>query len=295
MKPLVSVIIPNYNYARYIREAIDSALAQTYPNIEVIVVDDGSKDESQKISESYGDRIITILQENSGVAAARNNGVKNSSGEYLAFLDADDVWLPRKIEKQVDLFESQQDLGLVHVGVKEIDTSGNMLQTRLDGMSGNVSHEFLLFERPVVLGGGSGMMIPHRVFDELEGFDLLLLTSADWDLFYRVSRSYKIGFVPEVLLKYRIHGSNMHGNIKRMEREMFYGFDKAFCENAADVQSIRRRSFGNLHKTLAGSYFHAGNYGDFIRHGLKSLILRPGNIGYFARFPLRLLQRKGTQ
>lgn len=287
MKPLVSVIIPNYNYANYICEAVDSALNQTYENVEVIVVDDGSHDDSRELLESYGNRITTIFQENAGVSAARNNGVRRSTGKYVAFLDADDVWLVDKCAKQVDSFEKEDDLGLVHVGVEEFDADGNVLKKRLDGMSGAVSHEFLLFERPVVLGGGSGLMVPREVFEEIGGFDLNLLTSADWDLFYRISRSYNIGFVPEVLLKYRIHGSNMHGNIKRMEREMLYGFEKAFCESSADVQSIRRRAYGNLHKALAGSYFHAGEYGDFLRHSFKSLFLNPSNIGYFAAFPLR--------
>ncbi|MFN0140822.1 MAG: glycosyltransferase family 2 protein [Pyrinomonadaceae bacterium] len=295
MKPLVSVIIPNYNYANYVCEAINSALDQTYENLEIIVVDDGSADNSAEIFKGYGDKITTIFQQNAGVSAARNNGVKHSSGEYVAFLDADDFWLPQKIEKQVNLFESEKDLGLVHVGVEEIDANGNMLRTRLDGMSGAVSREFLLFERSVVLGGGSGFALPRRIFDEVGGFDLDLQTSADWDLFFRVSRAYNIGFVPDVLLKYRIHGSNMHGNIKRMEREMLYGFEKAFADKSADIQRIKRKAYGNLHKTLAGSYFRTREYRDFVRHTFKSLYLNPGNIGYFAGFPARLLQRKSTQ
>lgn len=287
MKPLVSVIVPNYNYERYLREAIDSALAQTYPHIEIIVVDDGSQDNSREILKSYGDKIRTFVQQNAGVSAARNNGVKNCSGKYVAFLDADDVWLPQKIEKQVELFEREKDLGLVHVGVEEFDANGNTLKKRLEGMSGDVSQEFLLFERPVVLGGGSGLMLPREVFDEVGGFDLNLQTSADWDLFYRVSRNYKLGFVPEVLLRYRMHGSNMHGNIERMEREMLYGFEKAFRENLSDLQSIKRKAYGNLHKTLAGSYFHAGKYGNFLRQSVKSLCMNPSNILYFVGFPVR--------
>ncbi len=294
MKVLVSVIIPNYNYANYVCEAIDSALNQTYENIEVIVVDDGSTDGSREVLESYGDKITTIFNDNAGVSVARNNGVKSSGGKYVAFLDADDIWLPQKLAKQVKLFENERDLGLVHVGVEEFDSTEHSLNTRLEGMSGSVSHEFLLFERPVVLGGGSGLMITREIFNEVEGFDPMLLTSADWDLFYRISRRYKIGFVSEVLLKYRIHGSNMHGNIKRMEREMLYGFEKAFNEQSADVQNIKRQAYGNLHKTLAGSYFQAGQYGDFLRHAFKSLYLKPNNFGYFAKYPIRVLTKKSN-
>ncbi|HEY0656892.1 MAG TPA: glycosyltransferase family A protein, partial [Pyrinomonadaceae bacterium] len=102
--PKVSVIIPNYNYAKYIAETIDSVLAQTYPNLEVIVVDDGSKDDSLKILRSYGDKITVIEQKNQGVARARNIGTAYSNGEYIAFLDADDVWLPEKLARQMEKF-----------------------------------------------------------------------------------------------------------------------------------------------------------------------------------------------
>lgn len=288
-KPLVSVVIPNYNYARYLNGAIDCALTQSHENVEVIVVDDGSADNSRSIIEGYGDKIKAIFQSNAGVSAARNNGAKLAAGEYIAFLDADDIWFAEKLEKQVGLFELEKNLGLVHVGVEEFDDEGNTLKIRLDGMSGDVSHELLLFERSVVLGGGSGMMIPRDVFEQVGGFDLNLLTSADWDLFYRVSTKHKIGFVPEVLLKYRIHGSNMHGNINRMEDEMLYGFEKAF---KLDPKVSRRVCYGNLHLTLAGSYFHVGQYFDFFRHTVKSIYFRPSNFLYFASFPFRSFRKK---
>lgn len=291
MKPLVSVIIPNYNYAKYVREAIDSALEQTYPNVEIIVVDDGSKDDSPEILKSYGKKIKTVFQENAGVSAARNNGVRMSQGEFVAFLDADDIWFPEKIEKQIELFGKDKDLGLVHVGVENIDSEGNALDSTTAGLAGRISHEFLLFERAVVLGGGSGIMIPRKVFDELGGFDPELMTSADWDLFYRISRRYEVGFVPEILLRYRLHGSNMHGNVKRMEREMLHGFAKAFSEDAGEIQKLKKKAYGNLHQVLAGSYFHAGRYRDFISHSIKSIYLKPSNISHFAKFPLRRLKK----
>ncbi|HCA58980.1 MAG TPA: hypothetical protein DEP46_13490, partial [Blastocatellia bacterium] len=158
MKPLVSAIIPNYNYARYVGEAVESALGQTYPNIEVIVVDDGSTDNSLEVLEQYRDRIKIIAQKNSGVCVARNRGVAESEGEYIAFLDADDVWLPEKIEKQVEKFASGKDLGLVHVGVIDIDASGDELASHLNGMEGDVAAELMMFESAVILGGGSGVM-----------------------------------------------------------------------------------------------------------------------------------------
>ena len=109
---------------------------QTYPNIEIIVVDDGSKDNSKEILESYGDKIKTVFQQNQGVSAARNNGVQESKGEFVAFLDADDVWLTEKIEKQIQKFSDDAELGMVHVGVDEFEGDGKILETRLDGMEG---------------------------------------------------------------------------------------------------------------------------------------------------------------
>jgi glycosyltransferase involved in cell wall biosynthesis len=291
-QPLVSVIIPNYNYAGYLREAVDSVLAQTYPNIEVIVVDDGSKDNSKEAIESYGNRIKAIFQQNAGVSAARNNGVAASRGEYIAFLDADDVWYSRKIAEQMRAFSDDKDLGLVHVAVEDIDADGGFLREHRDGQKGMVASEFLLFRRPVVLGGGSGIVIPRRVFEEVGGFDKKLSTSADWDLFFRISCRYTVGFVPEVLLKYRLHNSNMHGNIARMEKEMLYGYEKAFPKNGGEHSPIKNECYGNLHQVLAGSYFNAGNYAQFFRHTIKSLWLTPCNFLYFAKFPARRLRRK---
>jgi len=284
-KGLVSVIIPNYNYAHFLREAIESVLLQTYPNIEIIVVDDGSTDGSRGILESYGERVQTNFQQNLGVSAARNKGVRLSCGEYVAFLDADDSWFPTKIAKQIGRFADDDELGLVHVGVREIDTEGNTVRERLDGLEGNIADDLLMLNG--VLGGGSGVVVPRRVFDEVGGFDARLSTSADWDLFYQIAIRYRVGFVPEILVKYRIHTSNMHGNVDVMEHDMMLAFEKAF---AGETNALSRESYGNLYKVLAGSYFRSGKYPAFIRSAIKSMSHKPGNLSYFIKFPLRRLR-----
>ena len=286
---LVSVVIPNYNYAHFLREAIDSVLAQTYSDIEIIVVDDGSSDASSEVLESYGKRVRTVFQKNQGVSAARNNGAEISRGEFIAFLDADDSWLPAKLEKQSEIFAADPELGMVHVGFVEIDEAGRELLERTNGLEGRVAEELLRFERSVILGGGSGIMVRREAFVVVGGFDLRMSTSADWDFFYRISSGYSVGFVPEVLLKYRVHALNMHGNIVAMEHDMMLGFEKAF---AADRMANRRTFYGNLHKTLSASYFRAGKYADFGRHVIQSIWNRPFNIGYFLQFPLRRMRNK---
>ena len=103
--PLVSVIIPTYNRADTIGEAIDSVIEQTYSEIEIIVIDDGSRDNTSQILENYGDKIRVVHQANSGVSASRNRGIKIAVGEFLAFLDSDDLWLPTKLSRQIDMLK----------------------------------------------------------------------------------------------------------------------------------------------------------------------------------------------
>jgi glycosyltransferase involved in cell wall biosynthesis len=270
---LVSVIIPNYNYAHFLREAIDSVLAQTYSNIEIIVVDDGSTDGSREVIESYGNQIRAVFQQNKGVSAARNNGVKAGDGEYIAFLDADDIWLPEKIEKQAKEFEAAKNLGLVHTGVIDIDISGKRLVSQMNGRSGRVSRELLQFDGPVVLGGGSGIMIRRSTFEKIDGFDPRMSTSADWDLFYRASCVCEFGFVPEILVEYRIHGSNMHSDVKAMEHDVLIGLKRAFTDRK--LVRLRRDSYSRFFAMLAGSYFRAGKYLDLVRTGFWSFCYGP--------------------
>lgn len=282
MKPLVSVIIPNYNYARYVRDAVDSVLAQTYPYIEIIVVDDGSKDGSQAVIESYGDKITPLFQENQGVSAARNNGIEVASGEYIAFLDSDDLWSPLKVEMQVEAFIDNAELGMVHVGVVEIDDEGRHLSEIKNGKDGWVSSDLLLLSEPVILGGGSGIMVSRKVWEDIGGFDCKMSTSADWDFFYRASVRSKVGFVPSPLLFYRTHGSNMHGNIEAMEHDVTLCFEKAF---SGKTNVSKNECYGNMHKVLAGSYFKAGQYLGFVRNLLKSVWYRPSILAYYLTKP----------
>ncbi|HKV39998.1 MAG TPA: glycosyltransferase [Blastocatellia bacterium] len=289
--PSISAIIPTYNHGRFVAEAIESALGQTRRLDEVIVVDDGSTDDTGSVLSKYADRINVIRQKNSGVAAARNRGAEQASGDLLAFLDSDDRWHPEKIERQAGLFETNPRLGLVHCGVREIDERGAGLREESAGLQGWVYKDLLMFQRPVILGGGSAALIPKDVFDAAGGFDPDLSTSADWDLFYRVSRRYEVGFVPATLVDYRVHSGNMHGNIGAMEHDMLLAFRKAFEDPDPDLQKIRRRCYGNLHTTLAGSYYVSGYYGRFLRHAVKGVALTPRNLGRFAGYPMRMIQR----
>ncbi|MEK6374321.1 MAG: glycosyltransferase family 2 protein [Acidobacteriota bacterium] len=286
----ISVIIPTYNYARYLRDAIDSVLAQTVAPLEIIVVDDGSTDDTPQVLTAYGAKIRAIHQSNQGVAAARNTGVAAARGEYIAFLDSDDLWLPRKLELQIARLESDPSLGFVHCGAETFD--GEATLDVLEGMEGWVGEAILRLDRMVVPVPGSGILLPKRVIEEVGDFDVRLPPSDDWDLCYRVAARYPIGFVPEVLVRYRLHGSGIHLNIPKMENAMLLSLGKAFASPDPVVQALRRHSYGRLHRILAGCYFQQRKLRDFARHVMKSLRYDPTNIGYFAAYPLRVIARR---
>ncbi|HEV8435798.1 MAG TPA: glycosyltransferase [Thermoanaerobaculia bacterium] len=259
----VSVIIPSYNYARYLGEAIDSALGQTLPPLEVIVVDDGSTDDTPHVLATYGDRIHVLRQKNAGVAVARNSGIAAARGEYIAFLDADDVWLPRKLELQMPLFTDS--VGLVHCGLE----FGTAIQ--LPRIDGDVANALLLLEPDVIHGPGSTVVVPKRVAEEAGGFDASLPASEDWDFIYRVATRHRVAHVPEPLVRYRKHGSGRHDDIVRMERGMLLAFEKAF---ASANPALRPRAYARLYRILAASYLESGGVVNFARTAIKYLLSR---------------------
>jgi glycosyltransferase involved in cell wall biosynthesis len=288
--PSVSVVIPAYNHARYLAEAIDSALGQTLPAADVVVVDDGSTDDTPRVLAAYRDSVHIVRQANRGVSAARNAGAALARGDLLAFLDADDVWLPEKLEAQAARFAADPELGLVHCAVEEIDAEGRSLRTRTDGMDGRVAEEMLLFQRAVILGGGSAAVVTRARFEELGGFDESLGTSADWDLHHRIARRARVGFVPRVLLRYRVHGANMHADVARTAREMLRAYARAFAEEPA-LGPLRGRAYGGLHAMLSGSFHAQGRMGPAVAHGLRAVAHDPSRIGRLLGYPLRRLRR----
>jgi len=290
--PLVSVVIPNYNCGRYLSAAVDSVLSQTYANLEVIVVDDGSTDQSESVLRSYEDRIRWLRQPNRGVSAARNLGIQESHGELVAFLDGDDLWRRDKLERQVPVFENPS-VGLVYCGLEQIDGAGRPLGTRTSEMRGRVLRQLALLRGPGVLGPGSSAVLRRECLDRVGLFDTELSNAEDWDLRRRIACHYEIEVAPEPLVLYRLHGRGAHRNVAAYERDQLRAFERMFSDAAArEVHPLRRRCYANLYVTLAGSWLHAGDWRKAARWAARAVVTWPGCASYLAAFPARWLRRR---
>jgi glycosyltransferase involved in cell wall biosynthesis len=288
----VSVVIPSYNSARFVREAVESALAQTLPPVEVIVVDDGSSDDTAAALEPLSDRIRLIRQDNAGVAAARNTGIRSAHGALIAFLDADDVWIPERLARQAPLHEEDPRIGLSHCGIVEVEERLAPIAERLDGLSGDrVAATMLHGQGNRLHASGSTMMLTRGAIEAVGDFDVELPPSEDWELMFRVARRFRIGFVAEPLVLYRQHAANAHRDIPRLERSMFLSLRKAFAIGDPSLRRLRRRAYATVHGWLAGSYWEIGDRPSFVRHAAKAAWLHPPIVRHFAAFPVRRFSR----
>jgi glycosyltransferase involved in cell wall biosynthesis len=199
----VSFIIPNYNHARYVRFAIDSALAQTYTDIEIIVVDDGSTDNSRAVLEEYGDRIRPIFQANAGLSGARNTGVAAATGEYIALLDADDTIEPTYTERMLAALASAGTADGVYCGYRFVDQDDRAL--------GQVENRIVapqdLYAAMLIDGNfwvPESLLARTACYRELGEFDTRQRFVEDWDVWLRFSRRYQFVGIPDILVRYRV-------------------------------------------------------------------------------------------
>ena len=285
MSKSVSVVIPTYNYGRFIADAIRSVIGQTRQPSEIIVVDDGSTDDTAAVVREFGDAVRYIRQDNAGVCAARNRGVSESTSELVSFLDSDDTFEPTNLEKQIARFESDDEIGLVHCAMREFEgETGETTCIYTQGGEDGVAENLLLWEGPLIVGPGGAITVSRKAFDHVGGFDTRMKVGEDWDFCYRVARLFKIAFVAEPLVNYRIHDAGAHRNVENMERGMLLFYEKAFATGDPEILKLRRRAYGNFHRVMAGSYLHSGRMGKFLSHAAKSIWMRPGNLEYFLRF-----------
>lgn len=217
MQPRVSVIVPTYNRASFISAAIDSALSQGYENLEIVVVDDGSTDHTQQVLSAYEGQVRYIYQENQGEAVARNTGIAASSGEFIAFLDSDDIWLPNKLTKQVNFLMNHPEIGMVASHALGIDQEGNVYTGPLCPYQGEgyVSVETNILRSPLPI---DTLIVRRECLPSPYPFTPGVRFGADWEMCLRVGAKYPIWFIAEPLAAVRFHGGNITAPLANQQR-----------------------------------------------------------------------------
>jgi glycosyltransferase involved in cell wall biosynthesis len=294
MNPLVSIVIPSYNYGQFVSEAVESVLAQTYSPIEVIVVDDGSTDNTREVLiERFGDRIRYIYQENKGLPGARNTGIRNATGSFLAFLDADDLWLPTKLEKQMAVMSEKPEVGLVYCSSLRVNTQTGASYTEhcRPDVRGDVRRKVL--HRNCIAGSASAALIRRECFDTVGLFDETLRSAEDWDMWIRLSRHYQFDFVPEALIQYRMHGSQMSSKLATMSRYQLEVMERAFREDPIDGGDValKQRALAYIHFDAGDGYLALREFAQARKHFLQAIALTPQETRYY-KYLVRALIRQ---
>lgn len=239
--PVVSVIIPSYNYADYIGRAIDSVLSQSFHDLEIIVVDDASTDNTHGVIDQFNDqRIFYIRHEvNQGPNAARNTGILHSRGSLLAFLDSDDFWMPDKLKLQIEYFNhGSANLGAVFTGIKIFDKHTNQYNVLTN--EDNIAYGLKDILRGNLLGSSSAI-IHARCFKTLGLFDTTMRYCEDWDNWIRIAAHFEIGYLRQVLVECSRHSGNISLNrhgilagraiILKKHRTVFLLYPDIFCKH----------------------------------------------------------------
>lgn len=278
--PKVSVIISTHNRANFICQAVECVLGQTFKDIEIIVVDDGSTDNTREALLKYASAILYIYQENKGRAEARNAGVRLAKGEYIAFLDDDDIWLADKLAKQAAYLDTRGDIGLVHTFSEIIDENGHLLpretkkRAKLYKKSIKIGYAY---EGMIKLGimFTSSVMLRKKCFDRVGLFDRAIVAFEDWDLYLRVALYYGIGIIKEPLVKYRAHSN------QTLKKEFISGRINTSLKHLALLGSYnynstaKRRIARNFYIHLAKAYYMDGDYVLCRQYILKTLRINP--------------------
>ena len=257
MSPRVSVVVPAYNAAATIEQALESVFRQSFRDFEVIVVDDGSTDSTRRVLAGYGDRIRVLAKANEGKpAAARNLGVRGAAGELVAFLDADDWWREDKLDRQVGVFGGRPEVGLVYTGDATVDADGKTLSVNPcpPGARGWIYD--LLTVRNVMVG--SSVMARHKAIARAGGFDENLTSIENWDLWIRISRDWAIEYIDEPLTLYRVHEGNRSSNVELRRENVFRVLAKHHDPQDRAPTARRRRRDAYFHtyfNVLGKAYF----------------------------------------
>lgn len=251
--PTISVIVPAYNAQNTILETIASVRSQTFTDFELIVVDDGSSDRTLQLLQTIADpRLKVVSSENSGVSVARNRGISLATGKYIAFIDADDLWTPDKLELQLAALQQHPTARVAYSWTCFMDRHGKFVHAdNPTYFEGNVQAELL---KTNFLLSGSNPLIRREALASVGNFDPTLTHAEEWDLYLRLAANYDFVVVPKTQILYRQTAGSASAKIEVMEQDALKVIERAFQSAPAQLQPLKNQSLANLYRYLAKLY-----------------------------------------
>jgi glycosyltransferase involved in cell wall biosynthesis len=280
----VDVIIPSFNAARYLPAAIESVIAQTFDDWRILIVDDGSTDSTAEIIVAFldrlGPRIRYIKQNNSGVSAARNTAIRASTAEFIALLDADDVWLPCRLSESLNVLARRPQAGLSYGLIGSMDSEGRSSGT----WAGNRTHAEghiapYIYMRTVELPSPT-ITVRRKCIDEVGVFDESLRITEDRDLWLRIAQRYEVAFVPHIIALYRSSPGSLTTDPKRMLEAQLKFIRKHYGEKGCGLRS-RQAALALCYKQQADNLKGRGQASAALLRSLQAVALYPLSIGNF--------------
>jgi len=247
--PKISVVIPAYNAAKTIKETIQSVLNQTFTDFELIIINDGSQDATLEIVESIPDpRIRLFCYPNAGPTVSRNRGIFQAVGDYISFIDADDLWTPDKLESQFNALQANPQAAVAYSWTNSIDERGKLLRRGFYvELNGDVYKTLLVIN---FLENGSNPLIRRTALVEMGGFEESLTHGEDWDMWLRLASSYDFVAVSSPQVLYRISPGSASSDVFKQEEGCLIMIERAFTQVPESLQNLKRLTLANLYKYL---------------------------------------------
>ena len=272
--PKASVIIPAYNAMAYLPETLDSVIAQTFTDFEVLIINDGSSDNIVEWASQIQDsRVRLISQANQGLPGARNTGIWHSKGEYLAFLDADDIWESSKLAKQVECLDKNLDVGMVSSLVSAIDPNGNLIHIyHLPKFGNDIKRELF---RSNIIFCGSTPLVRRICFEKVGFFERSLKSAEDWDMWLRIAIHYSIFVIEEPLVRYRRHPNSMSTKQRIMLQEVDRVMERSFQSAPQEFQKLKGIGSSQISIMYAWEYIAKDDVHEAYWFAKQAFIRRP--------------------
>ncbi|MDH4231470.1 MAG: glycosyltransferase [Nitrospirota bacterium] len=272
--PKVSVIIPTFNRLAFLQAAVESVLKQTFQDFEIIVVDDASNEDVQGIVQGFNDKRIKCIRHevNKGEAGSRNTGILHATGEFIAFLDDDDTWVPDKLRLQMNVLEnSPLKVGGIYSGFIAADCAGKKLQTKIPTKKGDIYRDLLVKN---TIGTPSTVLIRRTCVETAGLFDEDICYGTDHDFYLRISRHFDFEFIAAPLVRYHIHDSRISNNPEMMAKGLKAMAHK-YRDEVGKLRHLRQRQIGLGYLSAGVQFCYKGELTKGIRAFIASIRLYP--------------------